>query len=254
MIQNEIIYGIHTIESFFKHNYKDILCVYFLKDSTNPRLKNIVHNLLKMNIKIHFVSLSTLNTLVNIRDAKHQGVVASIKRTVQFKESDLLELLQRNEALSPMLFLILDGITDSRNFGACLRCADAAGVNAVIIPKNRSANLNAIAQKVASGAAESVKIIRVTNIIRIIKKLKEKNIWIIGTDSEANINLYQMELRGSLALVLGGEEKGIRKLTKVWCDQIVQIPMMGSVNTLNVATATGVCLFEVIRQRHFNTI
>lgn len=144
--------------------------------------------------------------------------------------------------------MILDGVTDPHNTGACLRSADAAGVHAVIVPKDRSAQLNATAKSIR-GAAESVPLIRVTNLARTMRMLQEENIWIVGTAGEADHTLYQSKMTGRLALVMGAEGEGMRRLTREHCDELISIPMAGSVSSLNVSVATGICLFEAVRQR-----
>jgi 23S rRNA (guanosine2251-2'-O)-methyltransferase len=146
--------------------------------------------------------------------------------------------------------LVLDEITDPHNLGACLRSAGAAGVHAVIIPRDRSANLNATVRKVASGAAETVNLVVVTNLARCLQQLKERGIWLVGTDANAEKSLYEQELSGPLALVMGSEGRGLRRLTREKCDFLVSIPMPGVVSSLNVSVATGILLFEAIRQRH----
>lgn len=164
----------------------------------------------------------------------------------QYQENDLPDLIA---ALDNPFFLILDGVTDPHNLGACLRSADAAGVHAVIVPKDRSAQLNATAKKVACGAAENVPLIRVTNLARTMRMLQEENIWIVGTAGEADHTLYQSKMTGRLALVMGAEGEGMRRLTREHCDELISIPMAGSVSSLNVSVATGICLFEAVRQR-----
>ncbi|MBS6057407.1 MAG: 23S rRNA (guanosine(2251)-2'-O)-methyltransferase RlmB [Pantoea sp.] len=149
---------------------------------------------------------------------------------------------------SPLL-LILDGVTDPHNLGACLRSADAAGVHAVIVPKDRSAQLNATAKKVASGAAENVPLIRVTNLARTMRLLQEYHVWIVGTAGEATHDLWESKMTGPLALVMGAEGEGMRRLTREHCDDLIRLPMAGSVSSLNVSVATGICLFEAVRQR-----
>ncbi len=146
--------------------------------------------------------------------------------------------------------MVLDEITDPHNLGACLRSAGAAGVHAVIIPRDRSANLNATVRKVASGAAETVNLVVVTNLARCLQQLKERGIWLVGTDANAEKSLYEQELAGPLALVMGSEGRGLRRLTREKCDFLVSIPMAGAVSSLNVSVATGILLFEAIRQRH----
>ena len=169
-----------------------------------------------------------------------------VKPGRQYQENDLPDLLAAHA--QPFL-LILDGVTDPHNLGACLRSADAAGVHAVIVPKDRSAQLNATAKKVACGAAESVPLIRVTNLARTMRLLQEENVWIVGTAGEADHTLFQSKMTGPLALVMGAEGEGMRRLTREHCDELISIPMAGSVSSLNVSVATGICLFEAVRQR-----
>ena len=177
----------------------------------------------------------------------HQGVIALCAVKEYSTIEDMLAIAaERGEA--PFLVLC-DEISDPHNLGACLRSADAAGVHAVIVPKDRSAQLNATAKKVACGAAESVPLIRVTNLARTMRMLQEENIWIVGTAGEADHTLYQSKMTGRLALVMGAEGEGMRRLTREHCDELISIPMAGSVSSLNVSVATGICLFEAVRQR-----
>jgi 23S rRNA (guanosine2251-2'-O)-methyltransferase len=174
-------------------------------------------------------------------------VVAETGAAPVIGENELPEFL---DALPhPAFLLILDGIQDPHNLGACLRTADAAGVDAVILPRDRSAPLNATVRKVACGAAEFVPVVRVTNLARIMRAIRDRGIWVYGAAGEAESTLYQTDLSGPLALVLGGEGKGLRRLTREHCDGLVSIPLDGSVSSLNVSVATGVCLFEARRQR-----
>ena len=161
-------------------------------------------------------------------------------------EADLSELLSQ---VTAPLILILDGVTDPHNLGACLRSADAAGVTAVIFPKDKNADVNDVARKVASGAAETVPWVRVTNLARTIESLKQAGVWVIGTDGDAEVTLYEQDLSGPCAMVLGSEGAGMRRLTRDLCDFVVKLPMAGSVSSLNVSVAAGVCLFEAVRQR-----
>ncbi|MGL5250136.1 MAG: 23S rRNA (guanosine(2251)-2'-O)-methyltransferase RlmB, partial [Enterovibrio sp.] len=178
--------------------------------------------------------------------AVHQGLVARVKAGRQYNENDLDALLQENAA--PLL-LILDGVTDPHNLGACLRNADAAGVTAVIVPKDRSATLNATARKVAVGAAETVPLVRVTNLARTMRHLQQQGVWIVGTAGDAPNDIYQTKLTGALAIVMGAEGEGMRRLTRETCDVLTKIPMVGTVSSLNISVAAGVCLFEALRQR-----
>ena len=162
-------------------------------------------------------------------------------------EADLIDQLL-SQVATPLI-LILDGVTDPHNLGACLRSADAAGVTAVIFPKDKSADVNDVARKVASGAAETVPWVRVTNLARTIESLKQAGVWVIGTDGDAEESVYEQDLSGPCAMVLGSEGAGMRRLTRDLCDFVVKLPMAGSVSSLNVSVAAGVCLFEAVRQR-----
>jgi 23S rRNA (guanosine2251-2'-O)-methyltransferase len=166
-------------------------------------------------------------------------------------QNSLDELLESLDPATPALLLVLDGITDPHNLGACLRVADGAGAHAVIAPKDHAVGINATVSKVASGAAETVPYFMVTNLARTIGELKERQIWIIGASDEATSSLYQSDLKGSVALVLGAEGAGLRQLTRKSCDALVNIPMLGAVESLNVSVASGICLYEAVRQRGF---
>ncbi|WP_395479728.1 23S rRNA (guanosine(2251)-2'-O)-methyltransferase RlmB [Candidatus Curculioniphilus buchneri] len=243
---SEIVYGFHAVKTLLERYPQRILVLYLLKSRYDYRLKNLIQQVNNTKITIHFASRKWLDNKVS--GAVHQGVIAKIQMSVQYQEKDLSVLLTKQD--KPLL-LVLDGVTDPHNLGACLRCADAAGVNAVIVPRNHSAPLNATAKKVASGAAETVPLIQVTNLVRTLKVLKEHNIWIIGTVSKADHCLYQSKLTGPLALVMGSENKGIRHLTRVHCHDFVSIPMANSIPFLNISVAAGICLFEAVRQRNF---
>jgi 23S rRNA (guanosine2251-2'-O)-methyltransferase len=179
----------------------------------------------------------------------HQGVVARVDAVPQVKSLDeLLEQLEAAGEESPLL-LVLDGVTDPHNLGACLRVADGAGAHAVIAPKDHAAGISATVAKVASGAAETMPYFMVTNLARTLGELKERNIWCIGTSDDAEKTIYDVDLKGPVALVLGAEGEGMRQLTRKTCDELVRIPMRGAVESLNVSVASGVCLYEALRQR-----
>lgn len=183
---------------------------------------------------------------------RHQGVVAVLYAGVTADAIGMMaegELIDRVTQSAEALLLILDGVTDPHNLGACLRSADAAGVTAVIFPKDKSADVNDVARKVASGAAEAVPWVRVTNLARTIESLQQAGVWVIGTDGDAETTLYDQDLTLPCALVLGSEGSGMRRLTRERCDFVVRLPMSGSVSSLNVSVAAGVCLFEAVRQR-----
>jgi 23S rRNA (guanosine2251-2'-O)-methyltransferase len=181
-------------------------------------------------------------------EGRHQGVVARLKGSGTWDERDLDELLHGLED-APFL-LILDGVQDPRNLGACLRGADAAGVHAVIVPRDRSAGLSPTVSKVACGAVERVPLVRVTNLARTLKRLREQHgVWLVGTSGDAEQSLYALDLRGPLGIVMGAEGEGMRRLTREACDHLVHLPMRGGVESLNVSVASGICLYEALRQR-----
>jgi 23S rRNA (guanosine2251-2'-O)-methyltransferase len=216
-----------------------------LESRDDARMQQVLELAEKANVPIRRVARGELDELV--QGVSHQGVVAETGAAPVIGEKELPEFL---DALPhPAFLLILDGIQDPHNLGACLRTADAAGVDAVILPRDRSAPLNATVRKVACGAAEFVPVVRVTNLARIMRAIRDRGIWVYGAAGEAESTLYQTDLSGPLALVLGGEGKGLRRLTREHCDGLVSIPLDGSVSSLNVSVATGICLFEARRQR-----
>ncbi|MFP1746555.1 23S rRNA (guanosine(2251)-2'-O)-methyltransferase RlmB [Lonsdalea quercina] len=241
---SEIIYGIHAVKALLERDPQRFLEVFILKGREDRRLQPVIAELESNGIAVQVANRQWLDS--KVEGAVHQGIIANVKPGRQFQENDLPELLT---ALDAPFLLVLDGVTDPHNLGACLRSADAAGVNAVIVPRDRSAQLNATAKKVACGAAESVPLIRVTNLARTLRLLQEHNVWIVGTAGEADHTLYQSKLTGPMALVMGAEGEGMRRLTREHCDELISIPMAGSVSSLNVSVATGVCLFEAVRQR-----
>jgi 23S rRNA (guanosine2251-2'-O)-methyltransferase len=196
-------------------------------------------------VRIQSASSESLAKLVG--DVAHQGAVAAVRPLKSWDEHDLMRNLSQING-DPLL-LVLDGVTDPHNLGACLRAADAAGVHAVIIPKDRSAAVDGVVRKVAAGAAEFVPVASVTNLARALDQLKEQGIWVVGTDGEAAQTLYEADLKRPLALILGAEGSGMRRLTRERCDFVVRIPMAGQVESLNVSVAAGVALFEARRQR-----
>ena len=193
--------------------------------------------------RLHSANSERLHSLAG--HDRHQGLVAlADKMTVARTLPELVDGIE-----GPALLLVLDGVTDPHNLGACLRVADGAGVHGVVVPKDRSAHVNATVTKVASGAAEVVPLIPVTNLARSMKELKEMGITLIGTDEDAELSIYDLDLTGPIGIVMGAEGDGMRRLTRENCDQLVRIPMQGVVESLNVSVASGVCLFEAVRQR-----
>lgn len=240
---SEIIYGIHAVQALLERDPSRLKQVYILKGCADKRLLPIIHQLEKLGVISRLANRQWMDR--QTENAVHQGIIAQVKPRRQYQESDLDIII--SQVQSPFL-LILDGITDPHNLGACLRSADAAGIDAVIVPKDKSAQLNATAKKVACGAAESMPLIRVINLARTLRQLQQ-HIWIVGTAAEANHTLYDSKLTGAIALVMGAEGEGMRRLTREHCDELISIPMAGVVSSLNVSVATGVCLFEAVRQR-----
>ncbi|MFZ7234854.1 23S rRNA (guanosine(2251)-2'-O)-methyltransferase RlmB [Avibacterium avium] len=242
---SENIYGIHAVNAFLANASERLIEVYVLKGREDKRLQPVLNTLYQLGISVQFLNRETLDKKAN--GEVHQGIIARVQPAKELNENDLDRILRDQQ--NPLV-LVLDGVTDPHNLGACLRTADAAGVCAVIVPKDKSAQLNATARKVACGAAEVVPLIRVTNLARTLRDLQQSyNMWVVGTAGEATETLYQVQLKGALALVMGAEGDGMRRLTRETCDQLVSIPMAGSVSSLNVSVATGVCLFEIARQR-----
>ncbi|MBM7456933.1 23S rRNA (guanosine2251-2'-O)-methyltransferase [Oceanisphaera litoralis] len=243
-MSNELIFGIHALDALLETHPEQVLEVWLLKGREDERLNALQARLLAVGVKAQPASRAALDN--KAKGGQHQGVVAKVKAQPVLNETDLDQLLATQD--SPLL-LVLDGVTDPHNLGACLRTADAAGVHGVIVPKDKSASLGPVVRKVACGAAEVVPLFQVTNLSRTLRQLQDKGVWVVGTAGEADHSLYQARLSGALALVMGAEGKGMRRLTREHCDELVSIPMAGSVSSLNVSVATGVCLFEMVRQR-----
>lgn len=242
---SENIYGIHAVSAFLANAPERLIEVYVLKGREDKRLQPLLNELHQLGISVQFVNRQTLDK--KAEGEVHQGIIARVQPAKELNENDLDNILARHA--NPLL-LVLDGVTDPHNLGACLRTADAAGVCAVIVPRDKSAQLTSIARKVACGAAETVPLVRVTNLARTLRDLQQQhNVWVVGTAGEATETIYQSKLTGALALVMGAEGEGMRRLTREHCDQLISIPMAGSVSSLNVSVATGVCLFEIVRQR-----
>ena len=252
---DEIIYGIHAVKSALnylssqnphdKSESDQLVSIVFVdRGRKDNRINAIVELAKKKSVKVSFVNRKKLDELCS---SNHQGVVAQSKTPKVKTESYLDELLQQLDV--PPFLLVLDGVQDPHNLGACLRTADAAGVHAIIVPKDRAVSLTPVVRKVACGADQTVPLIQVTNLARTLKLLKSYQIWIVGTAGETAATIYNCDLKGPLALVMGTEGKGMRRLTRENCDQLVKIPMQGNVESLNVSVATGISLFEALRQR-----
>ncbi len=242
---NSLICGIHAVESALRNDAENLGQIWLDKRSRNDRLKKLVQMAEESGLRLLAADPDKLDKIAG--NNRHQGIVAEYFKLKSYTENDLYDLLDALEE-TPFL-LVLDGVTDPHNLGACLRTAEGAGVHAVIAPKDNAASITPTVRKVASGAAEVVPFIAVTNLARTLDTLKERGIWLTGTSDKAKQTLYQADLKGPVAIVMGAEGAGIRRLTEERCDFLVSIPMKGQVSSLNVSVATGVCLFEALRQR-----
>ena len=244
MAQQEWLYGLHAMQAVIENEPERLIEIWVLKGRDDERLINIVNQARRFGVSVQFCNRKVLDD--NVKGEQNQGIVARAKPAKALDEIDLDRLL---DSTPVPLLLVLDGVTDPHNIGACLRTADAAGAHALIVPKDKSGGLTGTARKVACGAAEVMPFIQVTNLSRTLKQLQDKGVWVIGTAGEAEQLIYDCKLSGPMALVMGAEGKGMRRLTRETCDELVKLPMAGSVSSLNVSVATGVCLYEIVRQR-----
>ncbi len=220
--------------------------VWLAADRQDQRVEALLTAAREQGIVVHKAERETLDKIAP--EVQHQGCAARCKPLESLDEKGLLDLVENLS--EPAFLLILDGVQDPHNLGACLRTAEAAGVHAVVAPKDRASGLTATAVKISSGAAERVPFAQVTNLSRLIKDLQQLGVWLVGTSGDAQQSLFQVDLKGPVAIVLGAEGKGIRRLTRDNCDEVIYIPMQGEAESLNVSVAAGVCLFEAYRQRH----
>jgi len=238
-----LIHGFHPIMARLRHDPESVKEIYLDNNRQDRRVKDLLRLAEQAGARVVQVEHPRIEGMAP--NARHQGVVARVdSRQKAIHLDDVLDTLEE-----PPFLLVLDGITDPRNLGACLRVADAAGVHAVIAPKDRAVGLTDVAMKAASGAAETVPYIMVTNLARTLRELKERDIWVVGTAGEASEDLYTAQWPVATAWVMGAEGDGMRRLTRETCDALVHIPMAGSVDSLNVSVAAGVCLFEAVRRR-----
>lgn len=242
---HEYIFGLHSVQALLKSAPQRVLEVFMVQGRNDQRLQKIASAAQTNEIRCKIVNRTKLDEMVG--DENHQGVVALCTPGETHDEVFLFQLLEN--LTEPALLLILDGVTDPHNLGACMRTAEAAGVHAVIAPKDKSAGLTPVARKVACGAAEVLPFVPVTNLARTLKKLQEAGVWLFGAAGEAERSVYQSDLTGPIGILMGAEGDGLRRLTQETCDHLMNIPMAGTVSSLNVSVATGVCLFEAVRQR-----
>jgi len=245
MSDARVIFGFHAVLSRIRQNSQGVEEICVDKERVDPRMKDVLALAKEKNVRVMQVERTRLDGMAG--NGRHQGVLARVvDAPIPYMDiHDVLESLKE-----PPFLLILDGVEDPHNLGACLRVADAMGVHAVIAPKDRAVGLNATVRKVACGAAESVPFVAVTNLARTLRELKDAGVWLVGAVAEAEADLFTTKLQGPIALVLGAEGTGLRRLTAETCDALVHIPMFGSVESLNVSVASGICLYEARRQRN----
>jgi 23S rRNA (guanosine2251-2'-O)-methyltransferase len=239
-----LVYGLHAVQAVIDRAPERLLELWMAEPRQDARARALRDRALAAGLRVQTVGAESLAKLTG--DVAHQGAVASIRPLKPWDERELLAAISQ---MTMPLVLVLDGVTDPHNLGACLRSADAAGVQAVVIPKDRAATVDGVVRKVAAGAAEFVPVATVTNLARALSGLKEAGLWVVGSDGGSDQSLYAADLNRSLALVLGAEGSGLRRLTRDSCDFLVSIPMAGQVESLNVSVAAGVVLFEARRQR-----
>jgi 23S rRNA (guanosine2251-2'-O)-methyltransferase len=241
----DLLIGIHAVSSAIKSAARDVTWLRIVEQSNNKRLRDIESRARGAGIDVICCDVSELDELSG--NERHQGVVAGFMGGNIKSEGQLHAVLESIDGMP--LLLVLDGVQDPHNLGACLRTAEAAGVHLVIITKDRSSGITPVVRRAASGAAETLPIIQATNLARMLRALKAYGIWLAGTSALATTSVYDSDLIGPLALVMGSEGKGLRRLTAELCDYLVSIPMAGNVESVNVSVASGVCLFEIVRQR-----
>jgi len=244
-MSGELIFGINAVESALQYDPANVIELYIETDSQNARLKELSERARDAGVKPHARDRAALDRMTG--GGRHQGAVARYRAPPPRAEAELYALVEKAER--DTLLLILDGVTDPHNLGACLRSADAAGATAVVVPKDKAAGITPTVRRASAGAADRVAFFAVTNLARTLKALKEKGVWLVGLAGDGQQDFYTLDLKGSIAIVMGSEGEGMRRLTREACDFLAHIPMRGATESLNVSVATGVALFEALRQR-----
>ena len=249
-VSNDLIFGLHAIQAALEVPVSRVIEIWLSDERHDSRIIALETAAKKQDIKVHKVPREELDE--RVPDMQHQGGLARCRPLGNLDETHLFKML--DDLDEPAFLLILDGVQDPHNLGACIRTAEAAGAHAVIAPKDRASSLTNTALKVSSGAAERLPFIQVTNLARVLRELQQNGVWLVGTSGDCDTPLFDADLKGSLAVILGAEGRGIRRLTREHCDQVVYIPMQGGAESLNVSVAAGVCLFEATRQRAIASI
>ena len=243
--QNQWIVGVNAVASAVENDADNVREILVEGGSKNARLTEIEETARRRDVSVRRIPLQSLEGIVG--NLRHQGVIARYEAAKPTDEKELPALVEA--AAGKALVLVLDGVQDPHNLGACLRSAAAAGVTAVVIPKDKAAPVNATVRKTSAGAADRIPVVSVTNLARTMRALQEMGVWLYGLDGEAKAGIHATDFTGNVGLVMGGEGEGMRRLTRETCDGLVRIPMPGEMESLNVSVATGVALFEVVRQR-----
>ncbi len=241
----DLLIGIHSVEAALKYDADNLVEIYVETGAHNPRVRELVDRAKELGVRLHARDREALERMTG--GGRHQGVVARYRAPAALGESDLPALI--DAAGNDALLLVLDGITDPHNLGACLRSAEAAGATAVIVPKDRAAGITPTVRRASAGAADRVPFVVAANLARTLKSVKDAGVWLVGLAGDAPEPLYRIALKGPIAIVVGSEAEGMRRLTREHCDFLARIPMRGEVDSLNVSVATGIALFEVLRQR-----
>lgn len=244
MSDHEYVYGVHAVQAILARSPRRVKRLILTRGRLDARAQALVELAEGLGVNVQRALAEEMDKLV---ECVHQGAIAEVSASQMWSEEMLERLLDGLE--TPALLLVLDGVTDPHNLGACLRSADAAGAHAVVIPRDRSASLTPVVRKVACGAAETVPLVAVTNLARTLKQLQQRGLWVVGTAGEAEQLIYQIDLKVPSVIVMGAEGSGMRRLTRDHCDYLAKLPMAGSVSSLNVSVASGICLFEAVRQR-----
>lgn len=244
-MNSSYVYGLHAVEALLNSPHRKVMVLYVREGRQDERIKTLMDKAKEQAIPIKTMSSELMKK--HCPDGNHQGVLAQASALPDYGSKDVERLLETCK--KPCLILILDGVTDPHNLGACLRTADGAGVDFVIIPKDKSAKYTPTVSKVACGAAEAIPLVRVTNLARTIALLKTHGVWVYGAAGEATMSLYHLDLNVPTAIVMGAEDKGLRRLTREHCDHLFSFPMAGITSSLNVSVAAGICLYEAVRQR-----
>lgn len=250
MSRGEYVTGLRAVEELLATDEQDVKKLYSEYRSANPRVAALVDRARALGIDIQSANRARLRQISG--DARHQGVVAQVRRSSRLDEAALRSLVEGRltaESAPPLLLLVLDAVQDPHNLGACLRSADAAGVDAVVVPRHSAADLGPTVSKVAAGAAEHTAFARVNNLSKVLDWLRQYGVRIVGTSGDAEKLVYDADLSGPVALIMGGEHAGLEARVRDRCDEVVRLPMAGRVESLNVSVATGICLFEAVRQR-----